>query len=62
MRGRNNMIIDTEVVKKDMEDIQDQWDGDKPGRAEERAMFAKDIQEKAVELEALINQLYNDDF
>lgn len=56
------MIIDIDKLQKDMQNIMGEWDGDNPGRVEDRAMLAKDINTMAGELEGLINQLNNDDF
>jgi len=47
-------------LKKQMEDIAGEWDGDESGLAEERAQTANDILEKIAEIEKLdaeINEL-----
>ena len=46
-------------IKKWAEEIQGSWDGDLPGRAEDRAHQATDILEKVKELETLIANMEN---
>lgn len=47
-------------LKKEMEEIQGQWNGDNPGRAEDRAHQAGDIIENINQIEKLLVEL--DDF
>ena len=48
-----------EQIKKWAEEISGQWDGDKPGRAEDRAHQAQDVIDKVEELSILINEMEN---
>ena len=44
-------------IKEWAEEIAGEWDGDNPGRAEDRAHQAQDILDKVVELSILINEM-----
>lgn len=56
------MIINTDELRKEMEDIAGLWDGDNPGRAEDRAHLANDILDAIKQLETLVTNYQNDDF
>lgn len=40
-----------------VDDIASEWNGDQPGRLEDRAVIATDVMEKAQELKNLLKQL-----
>ena len=44
-------------LKTKMEEIQGSWNGDEPGRAEERADIAGDILRRIKSIEELLNEL-----
>jgi len=49
------------AIKKEMQEIQGNWDGDLPGYAEDQAHMASDIEEKVDELIGLIKVLNGTD-
>jgi len=44
-------------LRREMQEIRGQWNGDDPGRAEDRAMTATDIVERIGEIEKLLADL-----
>ncbi len=44
-------------LRREMEEIQGQWNGDNPGRAEDRASTAGDVVERINEIEKLLADL-----
>lgn len=44
-------------LKREMEDIQGQWNGDDAGRAEDRAVTARDVVDRIDEIEKLLSDL-----
>jgi uncharacterized protein YukE len=55
---KNNMIKEHLLkLKKEMEEVSGNWNGDSPGYLEDQATIANDIIEKVDELMELINEL-----
>jgi hypothetical protein len=44
-------------LKREMNEVMGQWDGDSPGRAEERVSTASDIVDRINEIEKLLSDL-----
>lgn len=44
-------------LRREMQEIRGQWNGDNPGRAEDRASTAKDIVDRIDEIEKLLSDL-----
>lgn len=45
-------------LKEQLEEVAGEWDGDNAGALEERAMAAKEAEEKVRELEDLLEEVY----
>lgn len=53
----SNMEKSLLELRREMQEIRGQWNGDDPGRAEDRAMTATDIVERIGEIEKLLADL-----